>query len=156
MPTIDGQGCASLGAGVGPAGFDLDSTPSDRVLATPIPAPAFDPYNRVYPYETNFTMQEMTPTMHRAAHLALPRGSLPATPNEGVDFTEVANASPDQRQRAAEDAMRNAFRPLLIEGVLRIDSVTPEDVGGEWTGRIFTDVTDLSTGRDLTLQSKAR
>lgn len=156
MPTINGQGAAASGAGEGYAGFGYPDEPSARVIATPVKAIAFDPYNRVYEQNADLTMKEVSPTMQRAALLVLPLGSLPSTPRNGVDLKDVANASNDERQRAAEDAMKVALKPLLDERVLRIERVTLEGGSEDWTGRIITDVIDLTTEKPGYLETNAR
>lgn len=149
-----GSGLGAFPAGVGPAGHDPEDDPSEVVTQAPVEALYFDPYDRVYTLNDDLSVVAGSGPIQRAAHLMLPQGSLPATPNDGFPVDDVRRAAPNQRLRAIEDALRVAWKPLLEAkqiriGIIELEKSTP------WSGRFYVEVTDLVTKQTKTLEGRA-
>lgn len=149
MPLLD-TGLGSEGMGEGPIGHDSEDRPSAVVTQTPVGAIFFEPFNRIYLRNADLTMLPSSAPIHRAAHLMLPLGSIPATPGSGIDVGAIKRASPLRRKRVIEDELRVAWRTLLVEGAIAIGKVTVEP-SVPWSGRWDVEVKDLLTEESVRL-----
>ena len=151
QPIAEGAG-AEL-AGLGPAGHDSEADPSDVVTQTRLGALHFDPFDRVYTQNADLSMVAGTGPIQRAAHLLLPLGALASTASSGLDLLSIKRALPSRRQRAVEDALRVAWKPLISEGQIVMGKVTlePTEPGRSWSGKFYVEVTDLVTQKTSTL-----
>jgi hypothetical protein len=163
MATPLGSGAGAFGAGVGPAGHDPEDALVGATRQTPVAALYFDPFNRVYAQNADYTMVTGAGPIHRAAHLLLPLGSLPATPNSGIDIAAIKRAPPQSRIAVIEDALRRTWKPLLETGQITMGKVTLLDhAGKEWTvdsgfpwpGKFDVAVQDLVTNQSALLEAK--
>ena len=151
MPTLLGSGMASQGAGVGPCGHDPEDEPSAVVTQTPVAALYFDPFQRRYVQNPDLSMWKGAGPIQRAAHLLLPLGSLPATASSGLDVQSIRRAPPARRQRAVEDAVRIAWKPLTQSRQIVMGKVTL-DPSAPWNGKFTVEVTDLVTKQPVRLE----
>jgi hypothetical protein len=147
------SGVGSFGAGEGGAGHDPLDELEARPVQTPVKALYFDPYDRIYLRNPDLTMVEGSPVIHRAAHLMLPLGSIPAVATSGFDVEAVRRATPDARARVLEDAVRRMWKVLVDEGVLGIETIVM-DPSDPWNGLWYADVIDLTTKTPARLGKK--
>jgi hypothetical protein len=147
------QGAGAFEAGEGPAGADPLATPSAVVTQAPVGALHFDPFQRTYTRNDDLSMIAGSGPIQRAAHLLLPLGSLPATPNSGLDVLSIKRALPIRRQRAIEDALRVTWASLLNSNQIAMGKVTLEPVasGRSWSGKFDVEITDLVTQTTTTI-----
>jgi hypothetical protein len=157
MPTSTlGTGLAAFPAGVGPAGHDPDEKPTTLPKQTPIPALAFDPYARVYVRNADGTMAAGTGPIHRAAHLMLPRGSIAATPNEGLDVQAIRRATPESRLTVIKDAVYRTWKVLIESRQIAVGRIFVLEPGPPWSGKFEVEVVDLVNKIDpMTIEGKA-
>lgn len=139
-----GSGLAAFGAGVGPCGHDPEEDPSEKVVQTPVSALYFDPYDRVYAQEADFTMREGAGPIQRAALLMLPKGALSSVASSGLDLDVIRRASSDRRLRVISDQLRVTWKVLLETKQISMGAVTLEP-GEPWSGRFYVEVQDLVT-----------
>lgn len=137
-----GSGAGAFGAGEGPAGHDPEDEPSDRVIATPVKAVYFEPFNRRFSQNSDLTMVEGTAPIQRAALLMLPLGSMPTVASSGLNIKRIRAAAPEKRKRVIEDELRVAWKVLLDAGLIAMGAVTLEP-GEPWSGKFYVEVEDL-------------
>lgn len=163
MATPLGTGMGAFGAGVGPAGHDPEDALVGAVKQSPVASLFFDPFNRLYAQNADFTMVEGAAPIHRAAHLLLPLGSLPAIPSSGLDIDAIKRATHESRIAVIEDALRRTWKVLLEGGQIAMGKVTLLDnAGNEWTinsgvpwpGKFDVAVQDLVTKQPATLEAR--
>lgn len=115
---------------------------------------SFDPLLRLYEQNADLTMKASTKTIHRAAHLLLPLGSIPAVKDSGLDIVAIKKALPETRQRVVEDAVNRAWKSLLDEKVIKIHAIVLHE-SIPWSGLFYIDAEDLETTQPFRLQASA-
>lgn len=146
-------GLGSLPAGVGPAGHDLPAELQTQIKDMAPTALAFDPYDRVYVQNDDFTMASGTGPIQRAALLMLPLGSIAATPSSGLDISAIRRASPAARVTVITDALTRAWKTLIETNQIALGKVTIPKPGPPWDGIWEVEVTDLVNKKTSTLET---
>lgn len=148
------RGMAAFGAGVGPCGHDPEDELEGATPQETIEAHKFDPYDRLYKLNANYSAVGDSPAIQRAAHLMLPLGAIPAVATSGLDIQAIRRAPPDIRLAVIEDALRRTWKVLLETNQIAMGKVTLINEGPPWSGRFEVEVIDLLRQKDTTLEGK--
>jgi hypothetical protein len=140
---------AAFGAGVGPCGHDPEDALVGATKQEAVSALYFDPYERAYTQNADYSMVGGSGPIQRAAHLLLPLGAIPAVSGSGFDTGAVKRASPAARLTVIEDGLRRTWRTLLetkqisMGPVRLVDSSGRTWESGPWGGLFEVPVYDL-------------
>lgn len=147
-------GLGAFGAGIGPFGHDPPAELVGAAKQAPVAALEFDPYDRVYAQNADRSMVAGAGPIQRAAHLMMPRGSIPATPASGLDVDAIRRAPPSARKTVITDALRRTWKVLIESNQIRMGTVTLINDGTYWKGEFQVEVVDLVTKQPETLKGK--
>lgn len=124
------MGIGSYPCGVGPCGFDPVAAPTARTTLTSA-IPYYDPSIRGFATLSNGDLRSVHPVIQEASFaLGVPVGSIPSTPNVGLNVKRILAATADTLQRVAEDEVNVALRRLLDAKDILVKRVVTERRGG--------------------------
>lgn len=128
-----------------------DPGPTDRSFTQLTPTGTyFDPSTHAYRFDELGRVAGLHPVDHQVAiQIGIERGALPAAPEVGNAIRyNLGRAGKQQRQAAAEQAVRDAFSSLLSNDDISLDEVT---VDSPQPNMVTIRYTNLRLGRSVTI-----